>query len=159
MATWKTDLNKVQSQVTNVFTNAKNGLESLFNGTSNRVIADVQTFFQNGNSVVGIKVSGIPNMQNAINEYVNGVDNAIAELRNAETNIAFKGDYAEAVKSYIEEMINACKAISSQMKVFNDELTEIQKAYEAKDTSTSQKIRQEAESASSNYQTYQSSAN
>lgn len=154
MATWKTEINKVGSDISNFFNTAANKVSDAFTTSTNQVIADVKSFFSNGTSVVGIKVSGIGSMQHAITKYVAGIDAAIGELKNAETNIAFKGEYAKAIRGYIEALIEVCQAISSQMLVFGDELTKVEEAYHSKDTTSASQISQEAESARSAYTRY-----
>ena len=64
--TWKTDVNKVINDVGNTFNNVANTIQDTFGSIATRTINDVQSFFQNGSTVVGINVQQIPTMKEAI---------------------------------------------------------------------------------------------
>ena len=94
-------------------------------------------------------------MKEAVRNYVFGIKEALNKLNTYDPQVAFKGEYAQAMTVYIEAVKTACNAICSQMLAFNDELTKVQQAYEAKDQATASTIKQTAESTGSAYTEYQ----
>lgn len=153
--TWGTEIQKVEQGVTSVFKNGKSVISDIFGGIS-RKITEVQTFFKNGGTtVVGINVNQIPAMKTAIREYVATVDSALDELKNYDPTVAFKGEeIVLALKEYIDAVKEACSAITSNMLAFNDKLTEVQIAYEKKDSHTASQIKSSAESTRQAYTKY-----
>lgn len=159
MATWQTDINKVLNNVGNTFNTVTSNIQNTFGTITNRAISDVNSFFSNGTTVVGINVNQIPAMKTAVRTYVEGIQSALGELVNYDPEIAFKGEYSAKLKEYIQAIIETCNAIVSHMLAFNDELTKVQQAYEAKDTASASAISADAESTRSAYTNYTESSN
>lgn len=157
--TWKTDVNKVINDVGNTFNNVANTIQDTFGSIATRTINDVQSFFQNGSTVVGINVQQIPTMKEAIRSYVSDIQSALGELVNYDPEIAFKGEHVTKLKEYIEAIIESCNAIVSNMLAFNDELTKVQQAYQDKEAASGSAIAADAQSVSSNYTAYQEQSN
>lgn len=84
-------------------------------------------------NVIGINANEVPNMQNAIRTYIDEVKQTVAKLDALDPTIAFKGEYANAVREYVEAVKYACSAVTSQLLAFNDQLTAIQNAYAVND--------------------------
>ena len=97
-------------------------------------------------------------MKEAVRQYVDYIYNELQNLNAYNPEVAFKGEYAAAMTTYIEAVKTACNAICSQMLAFNDQLTKVQEAYQAKDQATASTIKQTAESTSSAYTEYQEQA-
>ena len=90
-----------------------------------------------------------------IRDYVKGIDTALAELKNYDPEVAFKGEaVVPALKQYIEAVIETCGAITSNMLAFNDQLSDVQAAYLKKDEAAASTISKSAESTRSAYQRY-----
>lgn len=159
MATWKTEVNKVVNNVGNTFNTVSTNVQNTFGSIANRAISDVNSFFANGTTVVGINVNQIPAMKNAIRTYVDGIQAALGELVNYDPEIGFKGEYTVELKNYIQAIIETCNAIVSNMLAFNDELTKVQQAYAAKSEATASAISSDAESTRSAYKNYTESSN
>lgn len=156
---WITDLQKVENIATNTINNGISKIKDAFSNTVNRTISEVESAFKNGHTVVGINVNHIPAMKESVRKYVDNIYTALNELNAYDPEVAFKGEYAQAMTVYIEAVKAACNSICSQMLAFNDQLTKVQEAYQAKDTDTASRIKQTAESTSSAYTTYQEQSN
>lgn len=155
MATWQTELQKAKQTVVSKFNDGKRTITDFFSGTVNKKVSEVNSFFKNGATVVGINVNQIPNMKTAIRQYVADIEKALAELKNYDPTVAFQGDQIViALKDYIDAVIETCGAIVSNMLAFNDQLTEIEKAYRTKDVSAASTISNSAESTRSAYTRY-----
>ena len=155
MATWQTETQKVQNWVSSKFREGNRAMSDFFTGTISKKVDEVRSFFSNGATVVGINVGHIPAMQQAIRDYVNAIDSALGELKNYDPQVAFKGDeIVPALKQYIDAVKETCGAITSNMLAFNDQLTEVENAYKAKDTAAASTISSSAESTRSAYTRY-----
>ena len=155
MATWQTELQKAKQTVVSKFGDGKRTISDFFTGTVNKKVSEVSSFFKNGSTVVGINVNQIPAMKTAIRDYVSAIDTALAELKNYDPTVAFKGEQlVPALTAYIDAVIETCGAIVSNMLAFNDQLTEVENAYKAKDDSSASTIKSYAESTRSAYTRY-----
>ena len=155
MATWQTELQKVKQSALTTFNNGKNAIVDFFSGTVNKKVSEVNSFFKNGTTVVGINVGHIPAMKAAIRQYVADIETALAELKNYDPTVAFKGEeIVPALQGYIDAVIETCGAIVSNMLAFNDQLTEVENAYAQKDQTAASTIKSSAESTCSAYTRY-----
>lgn len=155
MATWQTELQSAKTWVGDKLGNAGRTINDFFSGTTKKVVSDVSSFFKNGTTVVGINVNAIEGMKTEIREYVKTIDTALAELKNYDPEVAFKGDaVVPALKAYIEAVIETCSAITSNMLAFCDQLSEVQDAYLKKDEAAGSTINKSAESTRSAYTRY-----
>lgn len=160
MATWQTELQKAKQTVATHFGNGKRAISDFFSGTVKKKVAEANAFFKNGTTVVGINVNQIPAMKQAIREYVTSIETALKELKNYDPEVAFKGeDIVPALKGYIDAVIETCGAIVSNMLAFNDQLTEVENAYKAKDEAAASTITSSAESTRSAYTRYTEQGN
>ena len=155
---WITEIQRVENIANNAIQSGVGKIKDTFTNTVNRTLDEIQSAFRNGTSVVGINVGHIPTMKQAVRTYVDNIKSALNELENYNPEIAFKGEYAEAMRTYIEAVKVACSAICSQMLAFNDQLTLVQEAYESKDANVASSIRKTADSTSSAYSEYQESS-
>lgn len=156
---WITDVQKVENIATNAINDGISKIKDAFSSTVNRTLEEVESAFKNGETVVGINVNHIPTMKAAVRKYVENIKSALNELNSYDPEVAFKGEYAQAMTTYIEAVKTACNAICSQMLAFNDQLTKVQEAYQAKDQATASSIKKTADSTSSAYTEYQEQAN
>lgn len=89
--------------------------------------------FRSSFSVVGIKVSEIPNMQEAIRVYVQGIKDhldGITPLATADN--AFRSESVQkAVEAYITKVKEYCMNLVSQLLAFSTKLQEVQEKYQA----------------------------
>ena len=155
MATWQTELQSVKQSIMNTIGNGRRAIDDLFTGTVEKKVAEVQSFFQNGTTVVGINVNQIEPMKQAIRDYVKAIEDELAKLENYDPEVAFKGTgIVPALKEYIVSIEKTCQAITSNLLAFNDKLTEVQKAYQAKDDAAKSMINSTAQSTSSAYTRY-----
>ena len=155
MATWQTELQRAKQTVVEKFNTGRRTISDFFSGTVDKVVADATSFFKNGTTVVGINVGQIPAMKGAIRTYVGDIEKALAELKNYDPQVAFKGEsIVPALQGYIDAVIETCGAIVSNMLAFNDQLTEVEEAYKAKDIAASEIINQSGESTRSAYTRY-----
>ena len=160
MATWQSDLQKAKQTVVSKFNDGKRTITDFFSGTVQKKVSEVNSFFKNGTTVVGINVGQIPAMKTAIRDYVASVETALGELKNYDPTVAFKGDsVVPALQGYIDAVIETCGAIVSNMLAFNDQLTEVENAYKAKDEAAANAISSSAESTRSAYTRYTEQGN
>lgn len=160
MATWQTELQKAKQTVVSKFNDGKRTITDFFSGTVQKKVSEVNSFFKNGTTVVGMNVNQIPAMKTAIRDYVASVETALGELKNYDPTVAFKGDeVVPALQAYIDAVIETCGAIVSNMLAFNDQLTEVENAYKAKDESAASTIKSSAESTRSAYTRYTEQGN
>ncbi len=156
---WRNEVQKVTWDVTqgvsNTFEKAVDGAFGFVSGA----VSDISGFL-GGTSVVGINVAEIPNMKIAIEQYVQQLEAHLETIETqTDTNIAFKGEYAVAVKQYVSAVKAACIAVTSGLLAFADQLTDIQAKYEAYDTTLKSKIGTDASNVESQFQKYTRTTN
>ena len=81
-ATWQTELQSAKTWVRNKIGTAGRTISDFFSGTTKKAVSEVNSFFKNGTTVVGINVNAIEGMKQEIRDYVKGIDTALAELKN-----------------------------------------------------------------------------
>ena len=83
-------------------------------------------------TVVGINAQKIPAMIEAINTYVNKVKNHLDGIKpTADANGAYKGEEVQkAVENYVNKVKEYCFNLTSQLRAFNDKLSDIASAYD-----------------------------
>lgn len=108
-------------------------------------------------SVVGINTKQIPEMRNAIRNYVNDIQEHLAQIKvSTDPSIALKGTGMEqAVKDYIAKVVNYCNALCSNLLAFSDKLAKVEAAWLSSDLNMSSTVNgasSDLESASQSYQ-------
>ena len=87
-------------------------------------------------NVIGINANKIPDMIDAIEAYIKRIDSHLNEIRtNTSTENAMKGEYALAVKEYVNAACDVCYKITSHLRFFEDKLVAVQKSFAARDES------------------------
>lgn len=106
--------------------------------------------------VVGIDTKQIPDMQKAINTYVNEVQEHLSQVKvTTEPSVALKGTEMEiAVKEYVAKVVEYCNALCSNLLAFSDKLYKVQQAWENSDANMSKTINGGAGELNSASQTY-----
>lgn len=137
---WDTSTVKASIDGTNSAKTAKNTSDNVLGSITKKYIADVNSCFTQ-TSVVGINVNAIPNMKNAIMNYVNDIHQVLSRLQNYDPRIAFQGEQANALMVYIEDIKNICSNVCSNMYTFVLDLDQIRTAYETKDVDVNATIR------------------
>lgn len=153
MTSWDTDVVKASLVGNEAVSGIKNNAENIFSSTTKKSIADVESAFSQV-SVVGMDVNKIPNMQNAIFDYVREVETALSNLQNHDPRMAFQGQQATALMTYIEEIKAVCNNVCSYMYAFSADLDQVQKAYESKDASLHSTIKSDATTTRSAFSEY-----
>lgn len=150
MGTIQTEASKVGYGVKSIFENVKTTSTSAFSSIIGKVSAGAAGIL-NGD-VVGINEAEIPNMQNAIREYVTGLETHLAGVKaDADTSNAFKGDYAAAVTTFVNSVCDACAAITSNLLEFNAKLDEVMAKYKEKDADVASTLTTQAGEIDSSY--------
>lgn len=85
--------------------------------------------------VAGLEIGKVVDMQAAITQYVNNIQGALNPLNEADATAVFGKDISEAVHNFVKEVKDSCNAVISNMQSFNDDLTAIKTAMEAKKNS------------------------
>ena len=73
----------------------------------------------------------------------------------ADTNNAMKGEYAAAVKTYVETAAKVCYNVVSQLRFFEDKLNGVKEAYAQKDQATASEINSTSGELENQWQEYQ----
>lgn len=159
MSTWKTTYQAVKNDVGNWINSGTSKIKDLFGNTANKTISQVESLFKNGTTVVGINVNQIPNMKQAIRNYVNQLQDTLNKLDSVDPTVAFKGEMTGAIVEYIEAVKTACQAVVSNMLAFNDQLTLVEDAYKNKDEELKNKITSDANTTRSSFKAYTEGSN
>lgn len=155
MGTWRQEAQKVTWNVNQGINAATDKASGMFDSLVSGVRAQMQGVL-NGTTVVGINVNEIPNMRNAIREYVTRLDEHLNSVRtNADTTQAFKGDYAIAIQEYVSAICEACKCVTSQLLAFSDQLVKVQEAYQNRDVELKSAIGSSTSDVQSSFDKYQ----
>lgn len=136
---------------------SREGSRAASQSWSDSVVNAIQDFL-GIETLVGIDVTQIPTMKAAIRTYVEDIDKTLSEFgNNAETNVTegLKGTGMEVmVAEYINNVALYCKALTSQLLAFNDQLSYVEEAWSSADnnfTSTVNATSGEVSSASTGY--------
>lgn len=153
MGTLSTEAQKLSWNIKSTFEGFVSNAQNVFNSVIGRAGAAANSIL-NGD-VVGINEAEIPNMQAAIREYVNNLQAHLDQVKtDADTSQAFKGEYAAAVKQFVEAVCTACECVISNLLQFNQRLEEVHQAYIAKDETMASDITAQAGELSSNFTKY-----
>lgn len=95
-------------------------------------IGGAKTGWFSSYSVVGIQASEIPNMRDAIRNYVNGITTHLDNIEPLATaDNAFKNEEVQtAVQTYIAAVKKYCMNLTTQLLAFSDKLQEVYEKYE-----------------------------
>lgn len=138
-------------QITDRLSFLQNSFDTVVNGTSALLGS-----FMKGTSVVGIQTTEIPNMRQAIRDYCDKINSHLDTIdTKVDTNIAFKGDYAVAVREYADAIKKVCKSLTSNLLAFSDQLYEIEKQYHSSDDALKSNISKSSSTLSSNATEYE----
>lgn len=155
MGTWRQEAQSVAWDIKQTVNSAATNATSIFDNMVGGLKAKM-TGALNGTTVVGINANEITNMRNAIRNYVSNLENHLDQVnQQAETNQAFKGDYAQAIRDYVAAICEACKCVTSNLLAFSDQLVGIQEAYAASDQSLKSAIGSSAGDVQSSFTKYQ----
>lgn len=153
MGTLSTEAQKVVWNVNSVIKNIGDGAEDIFNSIIGRV-GSAAGGILNGD-VVGINEAQIPAMQEAIRNYVNAIQSHLQTVNTSvDTNNAFKGEYAAAIKNFVQAVCTACECVTSNLLQFNKKLDEVYAKYLEKDTTMASEITAQAGEIESSFTRY-----
>ena len=84
-------------------------------------------------SIVGMDVTQIPQVREAINTYVQGIEDHVNQIdTSVEANAAFRSEEVQKeTKAYIDTVKEYCINLCSQLRAFSDKLASAQAAWEA----------------------------
>ena len=112
-----TNINQASSGASNVFSDLAT------NGGSN-IIETMGKY-----NLVGINANQIDDMRFAIRVYVENIETHLNQVLDfASDTYAFKGQYAEAIKEYVQAVCDVVKSLTSQLLAFSDKLVEVKAA-------------------------------
>lgn len=133
--------------------NITSGIKNKFDEIVGGLQAKVEGLFSG--DVVGINTNEIPNMQNAIASYIEGLEAHLIEMKtNATTDEAFKGQYAGAITDFVAAVKDCCYAVISQLEAFSAQLDEVKVTYEERDQQLASDISSQADELRSAYQAF-----
>lgn len=82
--------------------------------------------------VAGLETGQVTNMQRAITDYVESIKTALAPLNSSDAQAAFGNTVAPKIEEFVISVKGACEAVITNMLAFNDDLTAVKTAMEAK---------------------------
>ena len=82
--------------------------------------------------VTGLEINKVAGMQTAIDNYVNGIQQALAPLNKADAREAFGNQMNKAIEDFVVAVKGSCEALITNMKGFKDDLSKIKQPMEAK---------------------------
>ena len=82
--------------------------------------------------VTGLEINKVAGMQTAIDNYVNGIQTALAPLNESDATAAFGNQMNKAIQEFVLAVKGSCEALITNMKSFKDDLSKIKQAMEAK---------------------------
>ena len=149
----------VSNAVQDVGNFVKGGLEAVGDWCSN-LVADIgaQISASFDGDVVGINAAKIPDVINAIEEYIGRVDAKLKDLKenaNTSTVNAMQGEYAAATKLYVQTSADVCYRIITQLRYFEDKLIAVGEAYTQKDQNMASTIQTSTTEMNSQWTEYQ----
>lgn len=151
-------INTVYNTGKGVYTGAKGLIEDVgtwCQGLLGQVESAVTSEFTG--DVVGLNATKIPTMIQAIEDYISRVESHLENIKSStSTDNAMKGEYAAAVKVYVQTACDTCYKITSQLRYFEDKLREVEKAYNSKDENLQSTISQTSDEMNSKWEEYKS---
>ena len=155
--TWRTMAEQVQATATQGANLVVSSFSQLVRNIAGGAAGVGSSIWNSGSTVVGINVNQIPQMQEAVNNYVQKLSDHLNEINSSlNTDMAFKGQYAAAVTEYVKAITQACQSVISQLKAFNDELNRVQEAYTQYDVKLSQNISNSSQEVAQSASAYSS---
>ena len=108
--------------------------------------------------VIGMNVSEIENMKSAVQTYVNGIETALGGIKD-ETSTELSSAFASsemrtAVDGFLDAVMTACKAYTSQLLKFYDLLDSVSKQYTAQTNAMKQTLDTEAQKTAESIERY-----
>ena len=141
-----TNINQASSGASNVFSDLAT------NGGSN-IIETMGKY-----NLVGINANQIDDMRFAIRVYVENIESHLNQVVDfASDTYAFKGQYAESIKEYVQAVCDVVKSLTSQLLAFSDKLVEVKAAYEQKDINLASSINAATSNTQSGVNRYEES--
>lgn len=159
LSTWNMGAGSSVSGATGSLSGEVNKFKDNFSSLSKRTISEVEVYFHNGATIIGINVNQIPQMKQAVRSYVDGLQKQLDKLNAIDPKTAFKGEISTAIVEFIDAVKQACQAVVSNMLAFNDQLTKVQAAYENRDSEMKSRIKADTEAARSSFTNYTEGAN
>lgn len=153
MSTLQNMVSGIQSNINSTLQNIMSGAQDTFNSIVGGITSTVSGLYSG--DVVGINIEQIPPMQEAIRKYVEAIDEHLKEVNtNADTSNAYKGEFATAIKSYVEAVCSACGALTSNLLEFNAKLDEVRQKYQAHDEDLKSQLSSQASEMNSSFKRY-----
>lgn len=128
---WKNETQKVSTDNIFQIETQTNTIQDMFNNITARVSIGLDALKIDGNGVIGIKVSGIPTIKNAIDDYIDRIN---AQLDKVNTEVSAKTalvgqEMEDALTSYLSAIVDCCKKYITYLNLFKDLIDGVQKAY------------------------------
>lgn len=82
--------------------------------------------------ITGLEINKVKGMQSAIDNYVNGIQQALAPLNKADARAAFGNQMNKAIEDFVMAVKGSCESLITNMQAFKEDLGKIKTAMEAK---------------------------
>ena len=133
-------------------TTIDSGLSSVYQ-TFQDALSGLTTFGDSianaGAGSVGLNAEGLNQLRTDIQTAVTELDAKISQIaQNTDPTTAFKGEYVEGIKAYIETVKNVCKSVNSQLLYFSDRLAVIQENITTRQSTLNTEINTDAQTLS-----------
>ena len=113
----------------------------IYNGINSQADEDIDSLVSSAfdklrstgfDGLTGLETQKVAGMQTAIDNYVNGIQQALAPLNKADAKAAFGDQMNKAIEDFVLAVKGSCEALITNMKSFKDDLSKIKAAMEAK---------------------------
>ena len=109
----------------------------------------IKTSVANGSAFVGLNYEQVPNIRQAIRDYVKKIQDAANGLNDAaQAENAVKGEVVAATQQYLKALKEVLDAYITGLLVYSDNMERYYRAYKTSDTTLSSDVSQEATSLS-----------
>lgn len=109
----------------------------------------IKTSVANGSAFVGLNYEQVPNIRQAIRDYVKKIQDAANGLNDAaQAENAVKGEVVAATQQYLKALKEVLDAYITGLLVYSDNMERYYLAYKTSDTTLSSDVSQEATSLS-----------
>lgn len=135
------EVSKAQLSANTTLSSNLGKANDIYNGINNQADEDIDALVSSAfdklrstgfDGVTGLEINKVKNMQTAIDNYVNGIQTALAPLNKADARAAFGNQMNKAIEDFVVAVKGSCEALITNMKAFKDDLSKIKAAMEAK---------------------------
>ena len=135
------EVSKAQLSANTTLSSNLGKANDVYNGMNSQADEDIDSLVSSAfdklrstgfDGVTGLEINKVAGMQTAIDNYVNGIQQALAPLNKADARAAFGNQMNKAIEDFVVAVKGSCEALITNMKGFKDDLSKVKAAMEAK---------------------------